>query len=163
MDCPRTNAPKSERLYSERSPFAAGFLAFPTELPLCPRCVARGDEWNGVVMLSVVDHEEATRGRRFIEPETLQHSRRTAGENGRSSLLQNSPLRSLTVAARKRATDSQQVAEPRRGALWAGERSFGEFCRWLGRSAHIPAMSAWGWPVVCARGCGAAYCFAAGS
>lgn len=55
---PRTNAPKSERLYSERSSSAASDLAFLIELPLCPRCVASGDDSNDVVMLDVRDHEQ---------------------------------------------------------------------------------------------------------
>jgi len=70
MYFPRTNAPKSERLYSERSSSAAGFLTFLIKLPLCPRCVASGDDSNGVVMLSVCDHEEATRGRHAKRHET---------------------------------------------------------------------------------------------
>jgi hypothetical protein len=41
MYFPRTNGPKSERLYSARSSSAASFLGLPHELPLCPRCVAK--------------------------------------------------------------------------------------------------------------------------
>src|ERR1017187_8374356 len=59
---PRTSAPKSERLYSERRSSAASFLAFFIELPLCPRRERGGDDSNGVFMLRVRDHEEATRG-----------------------------------------------------------------------------------------------------
>jgi hypothetical protein len=53
---PRTNVPKSERLYSGRSSSATTILAFLIELPLWPRRKASGDDPNYVVAIYVRDH-----------------------------------------------------------------------------------------------------------
>src|SRR5580692_3907262 len=55
---PRTNVPKSERLYSERSSSAATVLAFLIELPFCSRRRTRADDPNYVVILDVCDHRQ---------------------------------------------------------------------------------------------------------
>jgi hypothetical protein len=55
---PRTNAPKSERLYSERSSSAAAVLAFLIELPFRSRRKTRGNDPNYVVILDVRDHQQ---------------------------------------------------------------------------------------------------------
>ena len=49
---PRTNAPKSERLYSVRSSFATTVLAFLVEPPFCSRRETRGDDPNYLVILA---------------------------------------------------------------------------------------------------------------
>ena len=59
MYLPRTKAPKSERLYSERSSSEARFLAFLIQPPFCPRSMARSDDSNSVVMLHVCDNKQA--------------------------------------------------------------------------------------------------------
>jgi hypothetical protein len=59
MYFPRTNRPKSERLYSGRSSSAATVLAFLIELPLCSRRKTSGDDPNYVVMVYVRDYELA--------------------------------------------------------------------------------------------------------
>jgi hypothetical protein len=55
---PRTNAPKSERLYSERSSSAATVLAFLIELAFRSRRKRRGDDPNYVVIWDVCDHQQ---------------------------------------------------------------------------------------------------------
>jgi len=52
---PRTNVPKSERLYSGGSSSATTVLAFLIELPLWPRRRASGDDPNYVVAIYVCD------------------------------------------------------------------------------------------------------------
>jgi len=58
---PRTNAPKSERLYSERSSSAAAVLAFLIELAFRSRRKTSSDDPNYVVILDVRNHEQAPR------------------------------------------------------------------------------------------------------
>ena len=63
MYFPRTNGPKSERLYSERSSSAASVLALFIDPPLCPPRGTGGDDLYGPVMHGVGHHEQLSRGR----------------------------------------------------------------------------------------------------
>src|ERR1035438_10273334 len=67
---PRTNVPKPERLYSERSSSAASVLAFLIQPSLRPRCGASGDDSNGLVMHGVGHHKQPPRGRHAKRHET---------------------------------------------------------------------------------------------
>jgi hypothetical protein len=62
MYFPRTNTPKSERLYSERRSSAASLLAFFIELPFSPRRFAATDDSDGIASLGMRNDEESPGG-----------------------------------------------------------------------------------------------------
>lgn len=103
MYFPRTNVPKSERLYSERSSSAAAVLAFLMELPFRSRCRTRGDDPNLRRHLGGCDHEHSSRSapRRFT-PSSI-------AVEGRLDALSANFLQFLHASAGRRQGPSRRV------------------------------------------------------
>jgi len=86
MYCPRTNRPKSERLYSERSSSATTFLAFLIERPLSPRRKASGNHPNCVVAMYVSGPQPGVPKSKIVT-----RSRKRIEEHARS-LVEGDPM-----------------------------------------------------------------------